>query len=225
MAGVLNYRRPCHRNYECEECELYQALQGFGLGEEAGVGKPSTQARESGVGDRLGEGVLDEMVSAYIVQLTEGCDVVHHLAAAFRRIDLPKEVYWEVNVNGTRYLLEAASKHGVKKFVYCSTCGVHGNVDHPPAADLLIGHRLCKSHVLTGQGGEFQSAIGPYRKVLCALHGQADTGRIGAGGKVEQLFHIAPMGPQLRANAGGRSAQADPGIGRHLGVPFGSIVC
>ena len=68
-------------------------------------------------------------------KMVEGCDVVHHLAAAFRRIDLPKEVYWDVNVNGTRYLLEAAAKHGVKKFVYCSTCGVHGNVDTPPAPE------------------------------------------------------------------------------------------
>jgi glycine cleavage system H protein len=75
MAGVLNYRRPCHRNYECEECELYQALQGFGLGKEAGVGKSSPRTRESGTGDRVGERALDEMVSAYIVQLTEGCDL------------------------------------------------------------------------------------------------------------------------------------------------------
>jgi nucleoside-diphosphate-sugar epimerase len=68
-------------------------------------------------------------------QVTQGCDVVHHLAAAFRRIDLPKPVYWDVNVNGTRHLLEAAQKHGVSKFVYCSTCGVHGNVKNPPAAE------------------------------------------------------------------------------------------
>ncbi len=68
-------------------------------------------------------------------QLVKGCDVVHHLAAAFRRVDLPKSVYWDINVNGTRYLLESAERHGVKKFVYCSTCGVHGNVANPPAAE------------------------------------------------------------------------------------------
>lgn len=68
-------------------------------------------------------------------QLTEGCDVVHHLAAAFRKINLPKPVYWDVNVNGTRYALEAAAKSGVRKFVYCSTCGVHGNVSNPPAPE------------------------------------------------------------------------------------------
>jgi nucleoside-diphosphate-sugar epimerase len=66
-------------------------------------------------------------------RLVRNCDIVHHLAAAFRRIDLPKETYWDVNVNGTRYLLEAAAEEGVTKFVYCSTCGVHGDVKDPPA--------------------------------------------------------------------------------------------
>lgn len=68
-------------------------------------------------------------------KLVDGVDTVHHVAAAFRRVDLPKEVYWDVNVNGTRYLLEAAEQHGVRKFMYCSTCGVHGNVAQPPAAE------------------------------------------------------------------------------------------
>lgn len=68
-------------------------------------------------------------------QLGEGCDVIQHLAAAFRRIDLPKQIYWDVNVNGTRNLLDAAEHHGVPKFVYCSTCGVHGNVKEPPAPE------------------------------------------------------------------------------------------
>jgi nucleoside-diphosphate-sugar epimerase len=30
-------------------------------------------------------------------------------------------------------VLEAAKQAGVKKAVYCSTCGVHGNVENPPA--------------------------------------------------------------------------------------------
>src|SRR5512142_2859333 len=53
-------------------------------------------------------------------KLVKGCDVVHHVAAAFRRVDLPRSVYWDVNVNGTRYLMEAACKYGIKKFIYCS---------------------------------------------------------------------------------------------------------
>lgn len=63
----------------------------------------------------------------------EGVNVVHHLAAAFRELDVADTYYDEVNVGGTRNVLEAAKRHGVDKFIYCSTCGVHGNVDHPPA--------------------------------------------------------------------------------------------
>ena len=36
-------------------------------------------------------------------------------------------------MGGTRIMLEESVKAGVKRFIYCSTCGVHGNVDHPPA--------------------------------------------------------------------------------------------
>ncbi len=66
-------------------------------------------------------------------RITEGVDVVQHLAAAFRELDVPNSYYDEINIGGTRNALEAAEKHGVKKFIYCSTCGVHGNVDNPPA--------------------------------------------------------------------------------------------
>ncbi len=63
----------------------------------------------------------------------EGVEVVHHLAAAFRELDVPNSYYDEVNIGGTRICLEEAKEAGVRKFIYCSTCGVHGNVDNPPA--------------------------------------------------------------------------------------------
>jgi len=62
-----------------------------------------------------------------------GCEVVHHVAAAFRKVNLPKTVYWDVNVEGTRRLLEEALRCGARTFVYCSTCGVHGDVKQEPA--------------------------------------------------------------------------------------------
>lgn len=62
----------------------------------------------------------------------EGVNVVHHLAAAFRELNVPNTHYDEVNVGGTRNVLDAALANGVMKFVYCSTCGVHGNIDDPP---------------------------------------------------------------------------------------------
>ena len=38
----------------------------------------------------------------------EGVEVVHHLAAAFRELNVPDSYYDEVNVGGTRITLEAA---------------------------------------------------------------------------------------------------------------------
>ena len=70
--------------------------------------------------------------AALLAQLVHGCEVVHHLAAAFRQINVPKQVYWDVNVEGTRRLLQASLEAGVKKFVYCSTQGVHGHIARTP---------------------------------------------------------------------------------------------
>jgi nucleoside-diphosphate-sugar epimerase len=60
------------------------------------------------------------------------CAVVHHLAAAFRKINLPKSEYWNVNVEGTRAIAAACLESGVGKLVYCSTQGVHGDVKRIP---------------------------------------------------------------------------------------------
>ncbi len=80
------------------------------------------------------EVVIGSVTDAEVVEsCMAGVNVVHHLAAAFREMDVPNTYYDEVNVGGTRTVLEAAKRHGVSKFVYCSTCGVHGNVDNPPA--------------------------------------------------------------------------------------------
>jgi nucleoside-diphosphate-sugar epimerase len=65
-------------------------------------------------------------------KLTPGCEVVHHLAAAFRQLNVPDRYYWAVNVEGTRCLLDAAQRFRVRRFIYCSTQGVHGHIQNPP---------------------------------------------------------------------------------------------
>src|SRR5919205_3548592 len=70
---------------------------------------------------------------AAVERSMRGVEFVFHLAAAFRELNVPNSFYDEVNVEGTRIVLQAARRQGVRKFVYCSTCGVHGNVEHPPA--------------------------------------------------------------------------------------------
>jgi nucleoside-diphosphate-sugar epimerase len=62
-----------------------------------------------------------------------GVDVVYHIAATYREAGQRDAAYREVNVRGTRHVLEAASLGAVRRVVHCSTGGVHGHVEHPPA--------------------------------------------------------------------------------------------
>ncbi|HDL98209.1 MAG TPA: NAD-dependent epimerase/dehydratase family protein, partial [Desulfobacteraceae bacterium] len=41
----------------------------------------------------------------------DGVEIVHHLAAAFRELDVPNSYYEEVNVGGTKNVLAAAHAH------------------------------------------------------------------------------------------------------------------
>ena len=70
--------------------------------------------------------------SDVVEKAVKGCEVVYHLAAAFRQLNVPDRYYWDVNVVGTRTLLDAAARYKVRKFVYCSTQGVHGDIKNPP---------------------------------------------------------------------------------------------
>ena len=65
--------------------------------------------------------------------LMSGVSYVHHVAAAFREINLPKKEYWDANVESNRVLIEAAKRHGIERYILTSTCGVHGNVKNIPA--------------------------------------------------------------------------------------------
>ncbi len=64
-----------------------------------------------------------------------GVDVVFHIAALYRAENVPKRMFWAVNVEGTRKLLQAAKKADVKRFVHCSTVGVQGEIKNPPAKE------------------------------------------------------------------------------------------
>ncbi|MGH8613269.1 MAG: NAD-dependent epimerase/dehydratase family protein [Gammaproteobacteria bacterium] len=94
-------------------------------------GLKTEELRQWGAGVVIGS-VTDRSV---VERCIDGVDYVQHLAAAFRELNVANDYYYDVNVNGTRTVLEAAFQHGVKKFIYCSTCGVHGNIDHPPGGE------------------------------------------------------------------------------------------
>jgi nucleoside-diphosphate-sugar epimerase len=67
--------------------------------------------------------------------MSAGCDWVFHTVSNFRTASGPKESYRRINVEGTRNALESAAAAGVKRFIHCSTIGVHGDVRDTPATE------------------------------------------------------------------------------------------
>ena len=59
--------------------------------------------------------------------------IVFHIAALFREAKHEDQVYFDVNVGGTRNVLDAAESLNVSRVVHCSTIGVHSNIPSPPA--------------------------------------------------------------------------------------------
>jgi len=67
-----------------------------------------------------------------VAEAIKGAEVIVHVAAAFRETGAPDSLYKSVNIDGTRIVLDEAVKAGARKFVYCSTQGVHGHIENPP---------------------------------------------------------------------------------------------
>jgi nucleoside-diphosphate-sugar epimerase len=76
-------------------------------------------------GDLIDRASLERAVS--------GVDVVYNIAALYRTAGLPPSQYHAVNAAAVGTLIDAAAAAGVRRVVHCSTVGVHGDVEHPPA--------------------------------------------------------------------------------------------
>jgi dihydroflavonol-4-reductase len=68
-----------------------------------------------------------------VERAAEGVRTVYHLAAVYREAKHPAWRYREVNVDASRRLLDTAVEAGVRRYVHCSTVGVHGHIASPPA--------------------------------------------------------------------------------------------
>ena len=79
-----------------------------------------TDGAEAVIGDLTDAAAVDRAVA--------GCEVVFHVAALYRTEGLPERLFQTVNVEGTRHLLDAAQRHGVRRVVHTSTVGVHGHI-------------------------------------------------------------------------------------------------
>jgi len=104
-----------------------------------------------------------------------GIGTVYHIAAAYRTEHSSHDEFRLVNVEGTRHLLDAAKEHGVDRFVHCSTVGVQGTIEHPPAAEnyrfspgdhyqqsKLDGELLAREYFSAGLPGSVVRPVGIY---------------------------------------------------------------
>jgi nucleoside-diphosphate-sugar epimerase len=79
--------------------------------------------------ESLGVQVLPGSVTdaALCARAMEGVTHVYHLAVAMREAGMTDEYFEEINLGGTRRLLELAGERGLQRFVYCSTIGIFGH--------------------------------------------------------------------------------------------------
>jgi dihydroflavonol-4-reductase len=114
-------------------------------------------------------------------QATRDIEIVYHVAATYREAGQPPSAYVAANVDGTRHVLEAARAAGVSRVVHCSTAGVHGHVERPPAdedAPLAPGDQYQRTKLQAEQiAREFIGQPGP--EVVIArpvgIYGPGDT--------------------------------------------------
>lgn len=109
-------------------------------GEEVRVLSPARtpfEERRAAALRRAGVEIIDASVTDRdaVLRASAGADVVYHLAAAQHEANVPDRYFVEVNVEGTRTVLEAAGESGVRCVVHGSTIGVYGIGRNGPVTD------------------------------------------------------------------------------------------
>jgi len=149
---------------------------------------------------------------ALVDRAMEGVDFVVHTAAALPLYS-PEDIY-TTDVEGTRNVLDAALRHGVKRFVHVSSTAVYGIPDHHPLyeTDKLEGvgpygqakiqaEMICLEYRARGMVVPIirpKSFVGPERLgVFALLYDWAFTGHnfpmIGSGNNRYQLMDVEDL--------------------------------
>jgi glycerol-3-phosphate dehydrogenase len=144
---------------------------------------------------------------AHARRIARGCEAVIHLAAAQHEANVPESYFFDVNVNGTRTLIDACEEEGVRRFVYGSTIGIYGessggslDESSPPRPTNPYGRSKLEAERL---GGSLQRSIvrisetyGPGDFRLLKLFRAVDRGRflmIGSGLNRRQPIHVSDL--------------------------------
>lgn len=108
------------------------AVHCLGLGNTVCVlGQENTKAEAENVAMLREKGALVVLGSVadqeLLCETMQGVELVVHLAAAQHETNVPDQHFWNINVAGTKNMLEAAAQARVKRFVHGSTIGVYGS--------------------------------------------------------------------------------------------------
>ena len=111
-------------------CRMVRCLVAHGVRVRAMV-RDLSRVQEHVEGVEYVEADLTDMDS--LRSVVEGVFGVYHIAALFREAGHPDSMFYEVNLEGTRRMLDASIEAGVSRFIHCSTVGVLGHVSQAPA--------------------------------------------------------------------------------------------
>lgn len=146
----------------------------------------------------------------------DGVEVVHNVAALYRPTNVSKELYFKVNVDGVRTLVELAARQHVRRFVHCSTIGIYGHVERPPANedapvkpdDYYQESKLEGEQVAMARGGELglemvnirpAAIYGPHERRFLKLAKAVASGRFVMFGDGEVRYHFIHVHDLCRA--------------------------
>lgn len=150
--------------------------------------------------------VVDIKSEASVMDHFEAFDVVYHIAAAYRTEHSDRSEFQDVNVKGTENLLKAARSFNAGRFVHCSTVGVQGEIEDPPADEnyrtkpgdhyqesKLEGEKVARHYFAQGPPGCVVRPVGIYGpgdtrflKLFKAIH----RGKFVMIGSGETLYHL-----------------------------------
>lgn len=126
-------------------CHVVRALRARGVAVCALVREGANLRALEGVDCELRRGDLRDCGA--IEAAVRGCDEVYHVAADYRLWLLDPAPMYAVNVEGTKNVLAAARRAGVRRIVYTSTvgalgipAGAPGREDTPVALADMVGH-------------------------------------------------------------------------------------
>lgn len=192
-------------------CRLVQILHAQGhtviaAGRHANEIESARVQRLSDLGIHTHSGSLLE--PAFADSVVAGCEAVIHLAAAQHEGNVPDSYFREVNVDGTRTLVDSAARAGTRRFVYGSTIGIYGaardgelDESSPPRPENIYGQTKLEAELVVAEyAGRIQTCIarisetfGPGDFRLLKLFRGIDRGKffvIGDGQNLRQVIYV-----------------------------------